>query len=82
MKTVDFKSCLQADSLTHPGLVRYINEDAVGFFLEDGCFFVADGMGGGAAGDIASGFLENELSEVIEGSRAEIPGLRIFICAL
>ena len=76
MKTAEFKDCMRADSLTHPGLVRHVNEDAVGFFLEDGCFFVADGMGGGSAGDLASGFLENELSEVIEGSRAEMPGLR------
>ena len=54
--------------MTHPGLSRSTNQDALGFFPEDGCFFVADGMGGGSAGDIASSLLENELSEAIEYS--------------
>jgi len=71
MNAVDFQVVLQAEALTHPGLSRSTNQDALGFFQEDGCFFVADGMGGGSAGDIASSLLENELSEAIEYSGDE-----------
>lgn len=63
---VDFTERIMADSRTHTGKVRPHNEDAVGFFPEEGCFFVADGMGGGSAGDVASCFLENELTDAIE----------------
>ena len=71
MNPVDFGQCLQADCMTHPGLVRPVNEDAIGFLPESGCFFVADGMGGGSAGEIASSLLENQLTEAIEGSDGE-----------
>ena len=57
--------------MTHPGLVRKTNEDALGFFPEDGCFFVADGMGGGSAGDVASSLLENQISDAIEFTGGE-----------
>lgn len=40
--------------LSHPGLVRRGNEDACAASLEDGAFVVCDGMGGAAAGEVAS----------------------------
>ena len=73
MIPVDFRKFLFAESMTHPGLVRKTNEDSLGFFLESGCFFVADGMGGGSAGDIASSLLENQISDAIEFSGGESP---------
>ena len=45
---------LQAAALTHTGKVRTANEDAYGCCLEAGVFAVCDGMGGAAAGEVAS----------------------------
>ena len=39
---------------THPGAVHSQNEDSIGWDLERGIAFVADGMGGHAAGEVAS----------------------------
>lgn len=40
--------------LTHPGRVRKNNEDACASSTEHGAFVVCDGMGGAAAGEVAS----------------------------
>ncbi len=40
--------------LSHPGLVRHGNEDACAAAPEAGAFVVCDGMGGAAAGEVAS----------------------------
>jgi serine/threonine protein phosphatase PrpC len=40
--------------LTHPGRVRKGNEDACAASIEAGAFVVCDGMGGAAAGEVAS----------------------------
>lgn len=45
---------LEACGLSHPGRQRTENEDAIGVFLKDRLFVVADGMGGRAAGDVAA----------------------------
>jgi serine/threonine protein phosphatase PrpC len=44
----------EAAAASHKGRVRSSNEDAFGICAEDGLFVVCDGMGGAAAGEIAS----------------------------
>ena len=45
---------LTAFGLTHPGQKRGSNEDAIGTFVDDRLFVVADGVGGHSAGDVAA----------------------------
>ena len=40
--------------LSHPGRVRHINQDACAALPEHGAFIVCDGVGGAAAGEVAS----------------------------
>ncbi len=47
----------EAEGLTDQGCRRTHNEDAIYYRSEDGIFVVADGMGGHAAGDVASQML-------------------------
>lgn len=49
---------------THPGAVREHNEDAFFFDQEDGFAVVADGMGGYAAGEVASDIVVKSLTEI------------------
>lgn len=51
-------------SLTHVGTVREINEDAVLDVPSRGLWVVADGMGGHAAGDVASQMIVENLRQV------------------
>jgi serine/threonine protein phosphatase PrpC len=46
---------------THPGLVRPLNEDAIGADPEAGLFVLADGLGGYNAGEVASAMAVSSL---------------------
>ncbi|HEX5235935.1 MAG TPA: Stp1/IreP family PP2C-type Ser/Thr phosphatase [Silvibacterium sp.] len=54
---------LEAAALTHTGKVRTTNEDTFGHCLDAGIFVVCDGMGGAAAGEVASRLTVDTLIE-------------------
>ena len=67
---------LSFDAVTDPGCQRENNEDSFAVVPEDGCFFVADGMGGGAAGELASDFVKQAVVDAITGTAEDSPGIR------
>ena len=60
----DGKMTFRSVSRTHTGLVRSHNEDALVERSDVGLWAVSDGMGGHAAGDVASGLVVTALREL------------------
>jgi protein phosphatase len=56
-----------AAAVSDRGRKRPSNEDAFGFSVEDGIFLVCDGMGGAAAGEIASSLAVDEVLHLLAG---------------
>ena len=64
----------QAAGATHTGRRRRGNEDANRLDPQRGIFLVADGMGGHAAGEIASRIAVDSISEFILHTGPDQPG--------
>ena len=60
-------------ALTDCGSTRPSNEDSFGVSTEHGVYVVCDGMGGAAAGEIASSLAVCEVLRLLEERGAEIP---------
>lgn len=60
-------SSSRAFGLTHPGRVRQSNEDAFFYDTATGVFVVCDGMGGAAAGELASHLAAEKVAASLTG---------------
>lgn len=66
----DLTSWYEAGAATHAGKVRQQNEDSYLMAPKSGVWAVADGMGGHAAGDVASHTVVTELEQIVPPSSA------------
>lgn len=68
-----------AAAVTDRGRKRPSNEDAFGYSIEDGIYMVCDGMGGAAAGEIASSLAVDEVLTLVaqrsHGGATHLPGI-------
>jgi serine/threonine protein phosphatase PrpC len=64
---------IEAFGLSHPGQVRLTNEDSYAVAPDVGFFAVADGVGGNAAGEVASRMAINVVRTMIEETAATWP---------
>jgi PPM family protein phosphatase len=62
---------IRAYGLSDVGCVREMNEDSFGLRSEDGLYVVCDGMGGGAAGEVASSLAVDAFLARLEQTRLE-----------
>ena len=69
-----------AQGASNVGKVRTNNEDNFLLMPEEGCFFVADGVGGAEAGEVASKMVVDCLQEKLRESTSDSPGERKY-CA-
>ncbi len=67
---------LEAWLVTDVGVVREHNEDSAYMESTKGFFIVADGMGGHAAGEVASAMAVDTVRQTLEGARTEIEAFK------
>lgn len=78
MQKNNFANCFDCAYISETGLVRNNNEDAAAVLAEEGCFAVADGMGGHEGGEIASGIVVKNISDLLTDAAVVSPGERKF----